>query len=61
MMWSLRKRPDRRKDAFERKVNGLGAPDLEVVGGMKQSGIGREGGHEGLMEFLQTQYISTNW
>lgn len=30
-------------------------------GGMKQSGIGREGAHEGLMEFLQTQYISTNW
>jgi succinate-semialdehyde dehydrogenase / glutarate-semialdehyde dehydrogenase len=28
---------------------------------MKQSGIGREGAHEGLMEFLQTQYISTNW
>ncbi|WP_321797583.1 NAD-dependent succinate-semialdehyde dehydrogenase [Caballeronia sp. J97] len=30
-------------------------------GGMKQSGLGREGGHEGLMEFLQTQYISVEW
>jgi succinate-semialdehyde dehydrogenase/glutarate-semialdehyde dehydrogenase len=30
-------------------------------GGMKQSGIGREGAHEGLMEFLETQYVSVNW
>jgi succinate-semialdehyde dehydrogenase/glutarate-semialdehyde dehydrogenase len=28
---------------------------------MKQSGIGREGAHEGLMEFLETQYISLSW
>jgi succinate-semialdehyde dehydrogenase/glutarate-semialdehyde dehydrogenase len=27
-------------------------------GGVKQSGIGREGGHEGLAEYLQTKYIS---
>jgi len=32
-----------------------------AFGGMKQSGIGREGAHEGLMEFLETQYISLNW
>src|SRR5260370_21922697 len=31
------------------------------IGGMKQSGIGREGAHEGLMEFLETQYISVTW
>ena len=30
-------------------------------GGVKQSGIGREGSHEGLMEFLETKYIATNW
>ena len=30
-------------------------------GGMKQSGIGREGAHEGMMEFLETQYISVTW
>jgi succinate-semialdehyde dehydrogenase/glutarate-semialdehyde dehydrogenase len=30
-------------------------------GGMKQSGIGREGAHDGLMEFLETQYVSVNW
>jgi succinate-semialdehyde dehydrogenase/glutarate-semialdehyde dehydrogenase len=28
---------------------------------MKQSGIGREGAHEGLMEFLETQYVSVSW
>lgn len=30
-------------------------------GGMKQSGIGREGAHEGLMEFVETQYIAIEW
>ena len=30
-------------------------------GGVKQSGIGREGAHDGLMEFLETKYIATNW
>lgn len=30
-------------------------------GGMKQSGLGREGGHHGLLEYLQPKYIATNW
>lgn len=30
-------------------------------GGVKQSGLGREGAHEGLMEYLETQYISAEW
>ena len=30
-------------------------------GGVKQSGLGREGGHEGVMEYLETQYVSVNW
>ncbi|MFA9444236.1 NAD-dependent succinate-semialdehyde dehydrogenase [Egicoccus sp. AB-alg6-2] len=30
-------------------------------GGMKQSGLGREGAHEGLLEFLETQYIAAAW
>jgi succinate-semialdehyde dehydrogenase/glutarate-semialdehyde dehydrogenase len=30
-------------------------------GGTKQSGLGREGGHEGMMEFLETQYVSVSW
>jgi succinate-semialdehyde dehydrogenase/glutarate-semialdehyde dehydrogenase len=40
---------------------GLVSDPASPFGGMKQSGIGREGAHEGLMEYLQTQYISTNW
>jgi len=40
---------------------GLVSDPAAPFGGMKQSGIGREGAHEGLMEFLQTQYVSTNW
>jgi succinate-semialdehyde dehydrogenase/glutarate-semialdehyde dehydrogenase len=30
-------------------------------GGVKQSGIGREGAHDGLLEFTETKYIATNW
>jgi succinate-semialdehyde dehydrogenase/glutarate-semialdehyde dehydrogenase len=30
-------------------------------GGMKQSGLGREGGLEGIYEFCETQYIATSW
>ncbi len=37
-----------------------GTPSAAQVpfGGMKESGIGREGGHEGLDAFLETQYVS---
>jgi len=30
-------------------------------GGSKQSGIGREGGHDGLLEFTESQYIALTW
>jgi succinate-semialdehyde dehydrogenase/glutarate-semialdehyde dehydrogenase len=30
-------------------------------GGVKQSGIGREGGHDGLLEYLETKYIAVEW
>jgi succinate-semialdehyde dehydrogenase / glutarate-semialdehyde dehydrogenase len=37
-------------------VSNAGAP----FGGVKQSGIGREGAHEGLEEFLETKYVAVN-
>jgi succinate-semialdehyde dehydrogenase/glutarate-semialdehyde dehydrogenase len=40
---------------------GLVSDPAAPFGGMKQSGLGREGAHEGLMEFLDTQYVSLNW
>jgi succinate-semialdehyde dehydrogenase/glutarate-semialdehyde dehydrogenase len=40
---------------------GLVSDPAAPFGGMKQSGVGREGAHEGMMEFLETQYISVNW
>jgi succinate-semialdehyde dehydrogenase/glutarate-semialdehyde dehydrogenase len=40
---------------------GLVSDPAAPFGGMKQSGIGREGAHEGMMEFLETQYISVAW
>jgi succinate-semialdehyde dehydrogenase/glutarate-semialdehyde dehydrogenase len=30
-------------------------------GGWKQSGVGREGAHEGLLEYLETKYIAASW
>ena len=30
-------------------------------GGMKQSGLGREGSSEGIYEFCETQYIAADW
>jgi succinate-semialdehyde dehydrogenase / glutarate-semialdehyde dehydrogenase len=30
-------------------------------GGVKQSGLGREGGHEGVLEFTESQYIALTW
>jgi succinate-semialdehyde dehydrogenase/glutarate-semialdehyde dehydrogenase len=40
---------------------GLVSDPAAPFGGMKQSGLGREGGHEGMLEFMETQYISANW
>jgi succinate-semialdehyde dehydrogenase/glutarate-semialdehyde dehydrogenase len=37
-------------------VSNAGAP----FGGVKQSGIGREGGNEGIDEFLETKYVAVN-
>ena len=30
-------------------------------GGVKQSGLGREGGHDGLLEYLESKYIAVTW
>jgi succinate-semialdehyde dehydrogenase/glutarate-semialdehyde dehydrogenase len=40
---------------------GLVSDPAAPFGGMKQSGIGREGAHHGIMEFLEPQYISVEW
>jgi succinate-semialdehyde dehydrogenase/glutarate-semialdehyde dehydrogenase len=37
---------------------GLVSDPAAPFGGSKQSGLGREGGHEGMLEFMETQYIS---
>ena len=37
-------------------VSNAGAP----FGGVKQSGYGREGGPEGLQEYLETKYVAMN-
>jgi succinate-semialdehyde dehydrogenase/glutarate-semialdehyde dehydrogenase len=40
---------------------GLISDPAAPFGGVKQSGLGREGSHEGMMEFLETKYIAVDW
>jgi succinate-semialdehyde dehydrogenase / glutarate-semialdehyde dehydrogenase len=40
---------------------GLVSDPAAPFGGTKQSGLGREGGHEGMLEFMETQYIAASW
>ena len=40
---------------------GLVSDPAAPFGGVKQSGLGREGAHHGILEFMEAKYISTNW
>jgi len=40
---------------------GLISDPAAPFGGVKQSGLGREGAHEGLLEYLETKYVAVDW
>ncbi|HZA41693.1 MAG TPA: NAD-dependent succinate-semialdehyde dehydrogenase [Actinomycetota bacterium] len=40
---------------------GLVSDPAAPFGGVKQSGIGREGGHEGVLDYTESKYIATEW
>jgi len=40
---------------------GLVSDPAAPFGGVKQSGLGREGGYEGIEEYLETTYVAANW
>jgi succinate-semialdehyde dehydrogenase/glutarate-semialdehyde dehydrogenase len=40
---------------------GLVSDPAAPFGGSKQSGIGREGGHEGMLDYLESKYIAVQW
>jgi succinate-semialdehyde dehydrogenase / glutarate-semialdehyde dehydrogenase len=55
-------------DVAERIESGMVGLNRGVVsdpaapfGGVKQSGVGREGAHEGMLEFLEKKYIAVDW
>src|SRR5437016_8691022 len=39
---------------------GMASNPAAPFGGVKQSGFGREGGHEGIEEYLETKYVAVN-
>jgi succinate-semialdehyde dehydrogenase / glutarate-semialdehyde dehydrogenase len=40
---------------------GLVSDPAAPFGGVKQSGVGREGGHEGILDYLEATYIAVSW
>src|ERR1700689_921831 len=40
---------------------GLVSDPAAPFGGTKQSGIGREGGHEGVLDYTESLYLATDW
>ena len=40
---------------------GLVSDPAAPFGGVKQSGVGREGGHEGMLDYLESKYIAVTW
>jgi succinate-semialdehyde dehydrogenase/glutarate-semialdehyde dehydrogenase len=40
---------------------GLVSDPAAPFGGVKQSGIGREGGHEGMLDYVEAKYIAVQW
>jgi succinate-semialdehyde dehydrogenase/glutarate-semialdehyde dehydrogenase len=40
---------------------GIVSDPAAPFGGVKQSGLGREGAHDGLLEYTETKYIATDW
>ncbi len=40
---------------------GLVSDPAAPFGGTKQSGIGREGGHEGMLDYMESKYVAVAW
>lgn len=55
-------RVSERLDAGMLALNrGLVSDPAAPFGGVKQSGLGREGAHHGMLEFMEAKYIATDW
>jgi succinate-semialdehyde dehydrogenase/glutarate-semialdehyde dehydrogenase len=52
---------DRLESGMVAVNRGLLSDPAAPFGGVKQSGLGREGGHAGLLEFTEPKYIAVDW
>jgi succinate-semialdehyde dehydrogenase/glutarate-semialdehyde dehydrogenase len=52
---------DRLESGMVAVNRGLLSDPAAPFGGVKQSGLGREGSHAGLLEFAETKYIAVDW
>jgi succinate-semialdehyde dehydrogenase/glutarate-semialdehyde dehydrogenase len=52
---------DRLESGMVALNRGLVSDPAAPFGGVKQSGLGREGGHHGLLEFMEAKYIAASW
>jgi succinate-semialdehyde dehydrogenase/glutarate-semialdehyde dehydrogenase len=46
---------------YDRILRDLQPDPAAPFGEMRQSGIGREGAHEGIKEYLEPHYVSVSW
>jgi succinate-semialdehyde dehydrogenase/glutarate-semialdehyde dehydrogenase len=52
---------DRLESGMVALNRGLMSDPAAPFGGVKQSGLGREGAHHGLMEFVEPKYVALQW
>jgi hypothetical protein len=59
ILWELR--VTRLESSMIAINSGMASDPAAPFGHVKQSGLGREGAHHGLLEFIETKYMAVSW